>query len=179
MNTDLRHLTLHQIKLILFTLSSMTFLPLASPALLLNFFIGAIIFNFQKLFYTLPLFFFFQYSLFCFFYDCNTFSHLSEDMNLIFQCSLLFPELTISFGENCSVFILVPFLLWPSFPPRSVSAGLFLRFVNKGLSWWMRCSVGFCWCVTMFDLSAFSQMRLMWAYSLWVRPASPRLDFSL
>lgn len=67
MNTDLRHLTLHQIKLILFTLSSMTFLPLASPALLLNFFIGAIIFNFQKLFYTLSLFFFFfstAYSVF-------------------------------------------------------------------------------------------------------------------
>ena len=77
------------------------------------FFIGAIIFNFQELVHILP---FFSEQLVLLFYGCNIFSNLSEDMNLIFQSSLLFPDSTISFGESCSVFILASFscdLLFP------------------------------------------------------------------
>ena len=94
---------------------------------------GAMIFvflilSFKQAFSLSSFFFFFQYSLFCFsFNGCNTFSHLSEDMNSIFQGSLLFPELTISFGENWSVFILVLFLLL--FP-----RGLLLPACSYGLS---------------------------------------------
>lgn len=52
----------HSIRLSSYSLLSVLwhFFHLLLPALLLNFFIGAIIFNFQKLFYTLPLFFFFS-----------------------------------------------------------------------------------------------------------------------